>query len=170
MKSLSETNKYRNKKCLQLSTWAPRAAYHPWSKLPGGPCLSLESGGDLKGKHDWNGFQSYILNHTSSVKRFSQNFDQEAVTYLIFFVGMHWFQKFPSPFWGRRGRWGQTTSKIKITKILNENPLKIDKIQNLASATSKMASATSRISEGAQWFFQKNTFFKSGQSTEKNEL
>ena len=25
---------------------------HPWSKLPGGPCLLLESGGDLKGKHD----------------------------------------------------------------------------------------------------------------------
>merc|ERR1711971_67104 len=48
VKSLSETNKYRNKKCLQLSTWAPRAAYHPWSKLPGGPCLLLESGGDLK--------------------------------------------------------------------------------------------------------------------------
>merc|ERR1711935_133473 len=48
VKSLSVTNKYRNKKCLQLSTWAPWAAYHPWSKLPGGPCLSLESGGDLK--------------------------------------------------------------------------------------------------------------------------
>merc|ERR1712210_239022 len=48
VKSLSETNKYRNTKCLQLSTWAPRAAYHPWSKLPGGPCLLLESGGDLK--------------------------------------------------------------------------------------------------------------------------
>merc|ERR1712172_109361 len=32
VKSLSETNKYRNRKCLQLSTWAPRAAYHPWSK------------------------------------------------------------------------------------------------------------------------------------------
>ena len=114
--------------------------------------------------------------HTFSVKRFSENFDHKAVTYLIFFVGTHWFQKCNfwknslSPFWGRRGRWGQTTSKLKITKILNENPLKIDEIQNLASATSKMASATSRISEGAQWIFPKNTFFKSGQSTEKNEL
>ena len=45
--------------------------------------------------------------HTSSVKRFSENFDQEAVTYLIFFVGTHWFQKCNfwknslSPFWGR---------------------------------------------------------------------
>ena len=27
------------------------------------------------------------LLHTSSVERFSENFDQEAVTYLIFFVG-----------------------------------------------------------------------------------
>ena len=77
--------------------------------------------------------------HTSSVKRFSENFDHKAVTYLIFFVGTHWFQKCNfwknslSPFWGR---WGQTTSKIKLTKILNENPLKIDEIQNLASPTS----------------------------------
>ena len=117
-----------------------------------------------------------FTNHTSSVKRFSENFDLEAVTYLIFFVGTHWFQKCNfwknslSPFWGRRGRWGQTTSKLKITKILNENPLKIDEIQNLASATSKMASVTSRSSKGAQWIFPKNTFFKSGHSTEKNEL
>ena len=31
----------------------------------------------------WN---KHIGAHTSSVKRFSENFDQEAVTYLIFFV------------------------------------------------------------------------------------
>ena len=43
-------------------------------------------------------------------------------------------------------------------KILNENPLKIDEIQILALATSKMASATSRILEGAQWIFPKNAF------------
>ena len=75
--------------------------------------------------------------HTSSVERFSEKFDHKAVTYLIFFVGTHWFQKCNfwknslSPFWGRRGRWGQTTSKLKITKILNENPSKIDEILNL---------------------------------------
>ena len=109
--------------------------------------------------------------HTSSV-----NFDHKAVTYLIFFVGTFWFQKCYfwknslSPFWGRRGRWGQTTSKLKITKILNENPLEIDELQNLASATSKMTSVTSRIAEEAQWIFPKITFSKSGQSTEKNEL
>jgi hypothetical protein len=50
--------------------------------------------------------------HTSSVE--------------IFFVGTHWFQKGNfwknslSPFRGRWGRWGQTTSKLKIMKILNE--------------------------------------------------
>ena len=114
--------------------------------------------------------------HTSSVERFSENFDDEVVTYLIFFVWTHWFQKCNfwknslAPFWGHRGRWGQMTSKLKTVKILNENSSKIDEIQILASATSKMASATSRISEGAQWIFPKNTFFKSGQSTEKNEL
>ena len=65
--------------------------------------------------------------HTSSVERFSENFDQKAVTYLIFFVGTHWFQKYNfwknslSPFWGCRGCWGQMTSKHKTPKILNEN-------------------------------------------------
>ena len=80
--------------------------------------------------------QLYCIAHTSSVERFSENFDQKVVTYLIFFVGTHWFQKCNlkknslSPFWGLRGRWGQTTSKLEITKILNENPLKVDEIQN----------------------------------------
>ena len=31
--------------------------------------------------------------HTSSVERFSENFDNKAVTYIIFFVGTHWFRK-----------------------------------------------------------------------------
>ena len=33
-------------------------------------------------KHSW-------LTHTPSVERFSENFSDEAVTYFIFFVGMH---------------------------------------------------------------------------------
>ena len=45
-----------------------------------------------------------------------------------------------SAFRGRWGRRGQTTSKPKTTKILNQNSLKIDEIQNLASVTSKMTS------------------------------
>ena len=35
----------------------------------------------------------FCYTHTSSVERFSENFDQEAVTYLIFFVGTPLFQK-----------------------------------------------------------------------------
>ena len=62
--------------------------------------------------------------HTSSVERFSENFDDKVVTYLIFFLGTHWFRKCNfwknslGPFWGRQGRRGQTTSKLKTTKIL----------------------------------------------------
>ena len=102
-----------------------------------------------------------------------KNFDHKAVTYLIFFVGTHWFQKCNfwknslSPFWGRRGRWGQTTSKLKITKILNENPLKIDEIQNLASATSKMASWPRGSQKGLSEFFQKIHFLNQGKALRK---
>ena len=108
---------------------------------------------------------------------FSQTFtrpvDQKAVTHLIFFVGTHWFQKYNfwknslSPFWGRRGRWGQTTSKLKIMKILNENPLKIDEIQNLASATSKMASWPRGSQKGLSEFFQKIHFLNQGKALRK---
>ena len=65
--------------------------------------------------------------HTSSVERFSENFDQKAVIYLIFFDETHWFQKCNfwknslSPFWGRCGHRGQMTSKPKTKKNLNEN-------------------------------------------------
>ena len=51
-----------------------------------------------------------MCNHTSYKKRFSENFDEKVVTYLIFFVGTLWFQKcifwkkYLSPFWGRRGQ------------------------------------------------------------------
>lgn len=34
----------------------------------------------------------------------------------------------------------QTTSELKMTKILNENLIKVHEIQNLASGTSKMTS------------------------------
>ena len=86
------------------------------------------------------------------------------VTYLIFFVGMHWFQKCNfwehslGPFRGRGGRRGQTTSKSKMTKILNENLLKLGKIQNLASATSKMTSWPQRPWNWLSEFFQKLHF------------
>ena len=60
-----------------------------------------------------------------------------------------------------RGRWGprgQTTSKSKTTKILNENLLKLDEIQNLASATSKMTSWPQRPRKWLSGFFQKIHF------------
>ena len=97
--------------------------------------------------------------HTSSVERFSENFLDKAVTYTIFFIGTHWFRKCNfwknslGPFWGRRGRQGQTTLKLKTTKILNENSLKIDEIQNLASGTSKMASWPRGPRKGLSDFF-----------------
>ena len=104
------------------------------------------------------------LGHTSSVERLSENFDEKALTYLIFFVGTHWFRKCNfwknslDPFWGCRGPRGQTTSKLKTTKILNENSLKIDEIQNLASATLKMASWPEDLGRGSVNFSKKYIF------------
>ena len=60
-----------------------------------------------------------------------------------------------------RGRWGprgQTTSKSKTTKILHENLLKLDEIQNLASATSKMTSWPQWPRKRLSGFFQKIHF------------
>ena len=101
-------------------------------------------------------------------------FDHKAVTYLIFFVGTYWFQKCNfwknslSPFWGRRGRWGQTTSKLKITKILNETPLRIDEIQNLASAISwKWPQRPRGSQKGLSEFFQKIHFLNQGKALRK---
>ena len=63
-----------------------------------------------------------------------------------------------SRFRGRWGRRGQSTSKSKTMKILNENLLKLDEIQNLASATSKMTSWPQRPRKGLSGFFQKIHF------------
>ena len=52
----------------------------------------------------------FLPTHTTSVDTFSEKFDQEDVTHLIFFLGTHWFQKRNfwknslSAFWGH---WGQ---------------------------------------------------------------
>ena len=73
-------------------------------------------------------------------------------------------------FWGRWGRRGQTTSKSKTMKILNENLLKLDEIQNLASAASKMTSWPPQPRKGFSGFFSKITFLKSVHQAEKNEL
>ena len=84
---------------------------------------------------------------------------------LSFFLGTHWFQKCNfwknslGPFWGRRG---QTTSKSKKTKILNENLLKLDEVQKLASATSKMTSWPQWPRNRPSDFFQKLHFQNQG--------
>ena len=72
---------------------------------------------------------------------------------------MHWYQN--CNFWKNtlsQGRRGQTTSKPKTTKILNKNLEKLDEIQNLASATSKMTSWPQRPRKGLSEFFQKLHF------------
>ena len=61
-------------------------------------------------------------------------------------------------FRGHGGRRGQTASKSKTTKILNENLLKLDEIQILASATSKMTSWPQRPRKGLSIFFQRLHF------------
>ena len=61
-------------------------------------------------------------------------------------------------FQGRWGRRGQTTSKSKTMKILNENLLKLDEIQILASAISKMTSWPQRPRKWLNEFFQKLHF------------
>ena len=61
-------------------------------------------------------------------------------------------------FRGHGGRRGQTTSKSKTTKTLNQNLLKLDEIQNLASATSKMTSWPQRPRKWLSEFFQKLHF------------
>ena len=118
----------------------------------------------------------WIFIHSSLLRTFGLNATSTYDSYLSLIFGKFaliwgYFQNVSMcRFWGHWGRRGQTTSKTKTMKILNENLLKLDEIQILASVTSKMASMTSRISKGAQWIFPKNTFFKSGQSTEKNKL
>ena len=68
------------------------------------------------------------------------------------------FKNFLSPFWCCRG-WMiidvQISSKPKTPKILNENLIKIGKIQNLSSVTSKIIFWPKRPRKGLSEFFQK---------------
>ena len=78
------------------------------------------------------------------------------MTYLIFFIGTQnvIFEKIP---WAP-SEVAEVTLKPKTTKILNENSLKIDEIQNLASATLKMASSPRGPQKGHSEIFQKYIF------------
>ena len=115
-------------------------------------------------------FEITRTEHSSLLSVFGLNATSPNDSYLPLIFGKfaliwgHFQNILTSRFRGRWGHRGQTTSKSKTTKILNENLLKLDEIQTLASRTSKMTS------EGAQWIFLKNTFLKSVDHAEKNEL
>ena len=104
----------------------------------------------------------FLLNmHSSLLSVFSLNATSTYDSYLPWIFGkfaMIWghFQNIStSRFRGRWCRRGQTTSKSKTMKILNENLLKLDEIQNLASATSKMTSWPLWPRKRLSGFFQK---------------
>ena len=61
----------------------------------------------------------------------------------------------PSGGRGCQGCRGQNSSKLKMMKIRNENPYKLDEIQNWASATSKITSWPHRPRKGLCKFLQK---------------
>ena len=94
----------------------------------------------------WICWQRDVLNHTWPERILRSKSNKQRTLQCILISGTHWFPKCNfwkhslGAFWGRRGRRGQTTLKIKTTKILCQNSSKIDKILNLASATSKMTS------------------------------
>jgi hypothetical protein len=90
--------------------------------------------------------------HTSSVERFSENFDQEAMTHLIFFLGRHWFlKKIPEPL-------------LRSPRSLRSNDLETQNAENskwklvktkwnpkFGLSDLKNDLLTSMNSEGAQW-------------------
>ena len=102
--------------------------------------------------------------HSSLLSVFGLNATSTYDSYLPLIFGKfaliwgHFQNILTSRFRGRWGRRGQTTSKSKTTKILNENLLKLDEIQNLASATSKMTSWPQRPRKWLSGFFQKIHF------------
>ena len=103
--------------------------------------------------------------HSSLLKTFGLNATSTYDSYLSLTFGnfaLIWghFQNISvCHFLGRWGCPGQTTSKSKMTKILNENLLKLDEIQNLASAASKMTSWPQRPRKGLSELFQKCNFW-----------
>ena len=99
-------------------------------------------------------------NHSLLLRTFGLNATSPYDSYLPLIFGKfaliwgHFQNILTSRFWGRWGRRGQTTSKSKTTKIINENLLKLDEVQNLASATSKMTSWLQRARKRLSGFFK----------------
>ena len=86
------------------------------------------------------------IEHSSLLSVFGLSATSTYNSYLPLIFGIfgliwgHFWNVRKGRFRGHGGRRGQTTSKSKTTKILNENLLKLDEIQNLASATLKITS------------------------------
>ena len=105
-----------------------------------------------------------IQSHSSLLSVFGLNANSTYKSYLPWIFGKfaliwgHFQNILTSRFRGRWGRRGHTTSKSKTMEILNENLLKLDEIQILASATSKMTSWPQRPRKGLSGFFQKIHF------------
>ena len=105
-----------------------------------------------------------FIEHSSLLRTFGLNATSTNDSYLPLLFGKfaliwgHFQNVSVCHFRGRWGRLGQTTSKFKTTKILNENLLKLDEIQNLALVTSKMTSWPQRPRKWLSGFFQKIHF------------
>ena len=110
------------------------------------------------------------------MERFSENFDDKVVTYLIFsfertdfknviFEKIPWAHSEKTPRSPRSNDLETQNDKNSKWKLIKNRWNPKFGLRDLENGL-----LTSRTSEGAQWIFPKNTFFKSGQSTEKNEL
>ena len=109
-------------------------------------------------------FFKNVWPHSSLLSVFGLSATSTYDSYLPLIFGIfgliwgHFWNVRKGRFRGHGGRRGQTTSKSKTTKILNQNLLKLDEIQNLTSATSKMASWPQRPRKWLSGFFQKIHF------------
>ena len=107
---------------------------------------------------------SMIKFHSSLLRTFGLNATSIYDSYLPLIFGKfaliwgHFQNILASRFWDHWGRWGQTMSKSKATKTLVFILLKLDEIQNLASATSKMTSWPQQPRKRLSGFFQKIHF------------
>ena len=103
------------------------------------------------------------LEHSSLLRTFGLSATSTYDSYLPSIFGIfaliwgHFWNVRKGRFWGHGGCRGQTTSKSKTMKILNENLLKLDDFQNLASSDLENDLLTSTTSEVAEWFFSKIT-------------
>ena len=107
---------------------------------------------------------AYKAKHSSLLSVFGLSATSTYDSYLPLIFGIfgmiwgHFWNVRQGRFRGHGGRRGQTASKSKTTKILNQNLQKLDEIQNLASATSKMTSWPQWPRKWLNEFFQKIHF------------